>query len=81
MRFVLVKCECGLVLVALLLQHDCSSELQGCWAMMLRRRLEQERFLRHAGLMCDEGLTLGNLVWTLQTSFTRLGLEKLRFKP
>ena len=31
--------------------------------------------------MCDEGLTLGNLVWTLQTFFKRLGLEKLRFKP
>ena len=31
--------------------------------------------------MCDEGLTLGNLVWTLHTFFKRLGLEKLRFKP
>ena len=31
--------------------------------------------------MCDEGLTLGHLVWTLQTFFKRLGLEKLRFKP
>lgn len=31
--------------------------------------------------MCDEGLTLGNLVWTLQTFFKRLGLYNLRFKP
>ena len=31
--------------------------------------------------MCDEGLTLGNLVWTLRTFFARLGQEKLRFKP
>ncbi len=31
--------------------------------------------------MCDEGLTLGNLIWTLRTFFQRLGLKKLRFKP
>ncbi|KAK9819263.1 hypothetical protein WJX81_008677 [Elliptochloris bilobata] len=44
-------------------------------------RTHLAEFHQIEGLMCDEGLTLGNLVWTLQTFFKRLGLEKLRFKP
>ena len=31
--------------------------------------------------MCDEGLTLGDLIGTLKEFFSRLGLTKLRFKP
>ncbi len=34
-----------------------------------------------AGLVCDVGLTLGDLIGTLQAFFARLGLKKLRFKP
>ncbi len=31
--------------------------------------------------MCDVGLTLGDLIGTLQQFFDRLGLKRLRFKP
>ena len=34
-----------------------------------------------AGVVCDRGLTLGDLIGTLHLFFTRLGLPKLRFKP
>ena len=34
-----------------------------------------------AGLVCDKGLTLANLIGTLHQFFQRLGLKKLRFKP
>jgi tRNA synthetases class II core domain (F) len=34
-----------------------------------------------AGLVCDKGLTLGDLIGTLHLFFQRLGLPKLRFKP
>ena len=33
------------------------------------------------GLVCDKGLTLGDLMGTLRLFFDRLGLKKLRFKP
>ncbi len=33
------------------------------------------------GLVCGRGLSLGDLIGTLQTFFARLGLPKLRFKP
>ena len=34
-----------------------------------------------AGVVCDKGLTLGDLIGTLHLFFRRLGLPKLRFKP
>lgn len=34
-----------------------------------------------AGLICDRGLTLGDLIGVLEQFFSRLGLPKLRFKP
>lgn len=34
-----------------------------------------------AGVVCDKGLTLADLIGTLQLFFQRLGLPKLRFKP
>ena len=35
----------------------------------------------NTGLVCDRGLTLGDLVGTLKEFFSRLGLTRLRFKP
>lgn len=32
-------------------------------------------------MVCDRGLTLGNLIGILHLFFSRLGLKKLRFKP
>ena len=32
-------------------------------------------------MVCDQGLTLGDLIGTLHLFFSRLGLKKLRFKP
>lgn len=34
-----------------------------------------------AGVVCDRGLTLKDLIGTLKMFFDRLGLKKLRFKP
>ena len=34
-----------------------------------------------AGVICDYGLTLSDLIGVLQQFFDRLGLKKLRFKP
>lgn len=34
-----------------------------------------------SGVVCDYGLTLADLIGTLQQFFDRLGLKKLRFKP
>jgi phenylalanyl-tRNA synthetase alpha chain len=34
-----------------------------------------------AGVVCDVGLTLGDLIGVLQEFFRRLGLRRLRFKP
>ena len=44
-------------------------------------------YLMHAallsppGLICDRGLTLGDLIGVLNQFFSRLGLPTLRFKP
>ena len=32
-------------------------------------------------MVCDRGLTLGDLIGTLHLFFQRMGLPKLRFKP
>jgi len=32
-------------------------------------------------VVCDKGLTLGDLIGILHLFFSRLGLKKLRFKP
>lgn len=37
--------------------------------------------LRGAGLVCDRGLTLGNLIGLLREFFKRMGMPHLRFKP
>ena len=44
-------------------------------------RTHLAEFHQIEGLVCDRGLTLGNLIGTLHTFFSRLGLKKLRFKP
>lgn len=44
-------------------------------------RTHLAEFHQIEGLVCDRGLTLGHLIGTLHTFFTRLGLKKLRFKP
>jgi phenylalanyl-tRNA synthetase alpha chain len=33
------------------------------------------------GVVCDRGLTLGDLIGQLHLFFSRLGLRRLRFKP
>lgn len=56
-------------------------------AKCMRREKLQERSLRYfrwlccAGVVCDKGLTLGNLIGILKLFFDRLGLKKLQFKP
>ncbi len=37
--------------------------------------------MRCAGVVCDKGLTLGDLIGILHLFFQRLGMKKLRFKP
>eukprot|EP00192_Tetraselmis_astigmatica_P004407 CAMPEP_0117651996 /NCGR_PEP_ID=MMETSP0804-20121206/2392_1 /TAXON_ID=1074897 /ORGANISM="Tetraselmis astigmatica, Strain CCMP880" /LENGTH=499 /DNA_ID=CAMNT_0005458015 /DNA_START=57 /DNA_END=1556 /DNA_ORIENTATION=- len=44
-------------------------------------RTHLAEFHQIEGLVCDKGLTLGDLIGTLEEFFTRLGLPKLRFKP
>jgi hypothetical protein len=44
-------------------------------------RTHLAEFHQIEGLICDRGLTLGDLIGTLHTFFERLGLKKLRFKP
>lgn len=44
-------------------------------------RTHLAEFHQIEGLVCDRGLNLGNLIATLHTFFSRLGLKKLRFKP
>lgn len=34
-----------------------------------------------SGLVCDKGLSLGDLIGTLHQFFSRLGLKQLRLKP
>lgn len=44
-------------------------------------QLRQGGMGEDAGVVCDRGLTLGDLIGILQLFFQRLGLPKLRFKP
>ena len=44
-------------------------------------RTHLAEFHQVEGLVCDRGLTLGDLIGTLNQFFSRLGLKKLRFKP
>ncbi|CAB4320520.1 unnamed protein product [Prunus armeniaca] len=41
----------------------------------------QDAVLTSTGLVCDRGLTLGDLLGVLHEFFARLGMSKLRFKP
>ncbi|CAL8468743.1 g8283 [Coccomyxa elongata] len=44
-------------------------------------RTHLAEFHQIEGVVCDRGLTLGDLIGTLHLFFSRLGLPKLRFKP
>eukprot|EP00887_Chlorella_sp_A99_P007574 scaffold28.g7574.t1 len=44
-------------------------------------RTHLAEFHQIEGVVCDVGLTLGDLIGTLQQFFDRLGLHQLRFKP
>jgi phenylalanyl-tRNA synthetase alpha subunit len=44
-------------------------------------RTHLAEFHQIEGLICDRGLTLGDLIGTLHAFFERMGLKKLRFKP
>lgn len=44
-------------------------------------RTHLAEFHQVEGLVCDKGLTLGDLIGTLREFFSRLGLTRLRFKP
>ncbi|CAK0780882.1 hypothetical protein CVIRNUC_005208 [Coccomyxa viridis] len=44
-------------------------------------RTHLAEFHQIEGVVCDRGLTLGDLIGILQLFFSRLGLKKLRFKP
>ncbi|KAG2319749.1 hypothetical protein Bca52824_012962 [Brassica carinata] len=44
-------------------------------------RTHLAEFHQVEGLVCDRGLTLGDLIGVLQEFFSRLGMSKLRFKP
>jgi len=44
-------------------------------------RTHLAEFHQVEGLVCDRGLTLGDLIGVLHEFFTRLGLPRLRFKP
>ncbi|KXZ54325.1 hypothetical protein GPECTOR_5g409 [Gonium pectorale] len=44
-------------------------------------RTHLAEFHQVEGLICDRGLTLGDLIGVLNQFFSRLGLKKLRFKP
>ncbi|KAG2321895.1 hypothetical protein Bca52824_015108 [Brassica carinata] len=44
-------------------------------------RTHLAEFHQIEGLVCDRGLTLGDLIGVLQEFFSRLGMSKLRFKP
>ncbi|KAL4857734.1 Phenylalanine--tRNA ligase alpha subunit [Chlorella vulgaris] len=44
-------------------------------------RTHLAEFHQIEGVVCDYGLTLSDLIGTLQQFFDRLGLKKLRFKP
>jgi len=44
-------------------------------------RTHLAEFHQIEGVICDKGLTLGDLIGVLHAFFKRLGIEKLRFKP
>ncbi|PNT20860.1 hypothetical protein POPTR_009G116100v4 [Populus trichocarpa] len=44
-------------------------------------RTHLAEFHQIEGLVCDRGLTLGHLIGVLQDFFSRLGMDKLKFKP
>eukprot|EP01018_Ginkgo_biloba_P025294 Gb_38998 [translate_table: standard] len=44
-------------------------------------RTHLAEFHQIEGLVCDKGLTLGDLIGVLNEFFSRLGMTKLRFKP
>ncbi|KAJ0239238.1 Phenylalanine--tRNA ligase alpha subunit [Hirschfeldia incana] len=44
-------------------------------------RTHLAEFHQIEGLICDRGLTLGDLIGVLEAFFARLGMPKLRFKP
>ncbi|XP_044490631.1 phenylalanine--tRNA ligase alpha subunit, cytoplasmic isoform X1 [Mangifera indica] len=44
-------------------------------------RTHLAEFHQIEGLICDRGLTLGDLIGVLKDFFTRLGMSQLRFKP
>lgn len=44
-------------------------------------RTHLAEFHQIEGVICDRGVTLGDLIGTLHLFFSRLGLPKLRFKP
>ncbi|KAG9159448.1 hypothetical protein Leryth_010992 [Lithospermum erythrorhizon] len=44
-------------------------------------RTHLAEFHQIEGLICDRGLTLGDLIGVLNDFFSRLGMSKLRFKP
>jgi phenylalanyl-tRNA synthetase alpha chain len=44
-------------------------------------RTHLAEFHQIEGLICDRGLTLGDLIGVLHDFFSRLGMSKLRFKP
>ncbi|KAK9286433.1 hypothetical protein L1049_014830 [Liquidambar formosana] len=44
-------------------------------------RTHLAEFHQIEGLVCDRGLTLGDLIGVLHDFFSRLGMSKLRFKP
>lgn len=44
-------------------------------------RTHLAEFHQVEGLVCDRGLTLGDLIGTLREFFARLGMTRLRFKP
>ncbi|KAK8564319.1 hypothetical protein V6N13_005447 [Hibiscus sabdariffa] len=44
-------------------------------------RTHLAEFHQIEGLVCDRGLTLGDLIGVLDNFFSRLGMSKLRFKP
>lgn len=44
-------------------------------------RTHLAEFHQIEGLVCDRGLTLGDLIGVLQDFFSRLGMSQLRFKP
>ncbi|XP_074584783.1 phenylalanine--tRNA ligase alpha subunit, cytoplasmic [Curcuma longa] len=44
-------------------------------------RTHLAEFHQIEGLICDHGLTLGDLIGVLEDFFARLGMSKLRFKP